>query len=71
MPIWEYMELEIKNWPKGSEEMTVGDDGRTTVGRKNLVSAMNLLGGKGWEAYDSEAYQSNGLTRVFLKRQKG
>lgn len=70
MPIWEYMELEVLNWPKTGEEMSQIEAGKATVGRKRLVEALNRLGGKGWEAYNMEAYQS-GLKAVHLKKVKG
>ena len=70
MPIWEYMELEIMNWPKANEEMSLQDGGKASVGRKRLVEALNRLGGKGWEAYNMEVYQ-NGVKSVHLKKVKG
>ena len=70
MPIWEYMEIEVMNWPKTNDEMSVDESGKATVGRKRLVEALNRLGGKGWEAFNMEAYQS-GLKFVHLKKVKG
>jgi hypothetical protein len=70
MPIWNYMELEVKNWPKATLEMSVDQDGKSVVGRTNLITSLNMLGGKGWEAYHLE-YQNGSVARVFLKRNKG
>ena len=70
MAIWEYMELEVKNWPRATQEMSVDQAGKSAVGRTNLIEALNLLGGKGWEALHVEI-QNGTLTTVFLKRNKG
>ena len=70
MHIWEYLELEVKNWPRASEDMSAVEEGKATVGRKNLIAGLNALGGKGWEAFNIEFSQS-GLTRVYLKRVRG
>ena len=71
MRIWEYMELEIRGWPNATAQMEYVDTTKSTVGRKNLLEAMNALGGKGWEAIQVETVQGQGAARVYLKRPRG
>jgi hypothetical protein len=71
VPVWEYMELEVLNWPKTANEMSPIEAGKATVGRKNLIEAMNRLGGKGWEAFNMESVQGSGLKFVYLRKVKG
>jgi hypothetical protein len=65
------MELEVKNWPRAGDPMEMVDRTKSTVGRKQLVEALNALGGKGWEAAYFETMQGAGTTRVFLRKPRG